>query len=269
MIPAAVGRFPLSRQSSIKRLACRSSYSSFQRPFSSQTKHGAPLKIEMQKSPSAAVIFGHGLGDSPEGWAWQCQCWSQQLPWTRFVLPPAPMMPVSLNGGMVMPAWYDIHGLADRLQEPAQGIEDSRARWRELVESQASLVGGRDRVVLGGFSQGGAMALYTALQLDMLPLVAGVVCMSGYLPNQAAVAAALPRNSRPKALAELPVLLCHGTLDGMVSLDAAKRTRDALQELGLENVELKEYDGMGHQICEEEIEDVAHFLEQILPDVTR
>ncbi|CAE8653637.1 unnamed protein product [Polarella glacialis] len=232
-----------------------------------------PLVVESQESKasggvSASVIFGHGLGDTPSGWLWQCQDLSQQLPWARFILPPAPIRPVSLNGGMPMPAWYDIHGLADRLLERAEGVEDSQATWGDLVEGQASEVG-RDRVVLGGFSQGGAMALYTALHLDMLPLVAGVVCMSGYLPNQAAVEAALPPGKRPAALAELPVLLCHGTRDGMVNLDAAKRTRDALEALGLQRVELKEYKGMGHEVCEEELADVTTWLQQVIPRRSR
>jgi len=157
------------------------------------------------------------------------------------------------------------HGLGDRLQEPAEGAESSRSIWGDLAEQEASSVGGRDRVVLGGFSQGGAMALYTALQMNMMPLVAGVVCMSGYLPNQAAIAAALPPASRPLALAELPVLLCHGTADPMVSLDAAKRTRDALEELGLQRVELREYHGMAHAVCEEELDDVADWLRATLP----
>jgi len=214
---------------------------------------------------SGAVVFGHGLGDSPAGWHWQCTAWSQELPWLRFVLPSAPMQPVSLNGGMRMPAWYDIHGLGDRLQEPAEGAEASRSIWGDIAEQEASSIGGRDHVVLGGFSQGGAMALYTALQMNMMPLVAGVVCMSGYLPNQAAIAAALPPGSRPLALAELPVLLCHGTADQMVSVDAARRTRDALEALGLQRVELREYDGMAHEVCEEELDDVADWLRATLP----
>lgn len=174
------------------------------------------------------------------------------------------MLPVTLNGGLRMPAWYDIQGLGDRLKEPADGADASRAAWAELVEAEASRVG-RDRVVLGGFSQGGAMALYTALQLDMLPLVAGVVCMSGYLPNQASVAAALPKGGRPLALAELPVLLCHGKQDAMVAPAAARSTREALEELGMCNVELREYDGMGHGVVEEELEDVVAWLEKVLP----
>jgi len=211
-------------------------------------------------------VFGHGLGDTPEGWRWQCAAWAHELPWVRFVLPPAPVRPVTLNGGYPMPAWYDIQGLGDRLQEPAEGAEDSREVWSQAVEAEASRVGGRDRVVLGGFSQGGAMALYTALRGDMLPFVAGVVCMSGYLPNQAALAATLTPERRPLALRELPVLLCHGRRDAMVAVDAARRTRDALQALGLERVELREYEGMGHEVCEDELGDVADWLREALPE---
>jgi len=164
-----------------------------------------------------------------------------------------------------MPAWYDILGLGDRLEEPAVGAEDSRETWVEHVESEASQVGGRDRVVLGGFSQGGAMALYSAMCSDMLPLVAGVVCLSGYLPNVAAIEAR--RGSLPLAISELPVLLCHGTDDSMVSLDAAKRTRDALESFGLKQVELRTYKGMGHEICLDELDHVEDWMKNVLPPV--
>lgn len=224
------------------------------------------VHAEGQTTATGSVIFGHGLGDSPSGWHSQAASWAQELPWLRFVLPAAPQIPVTLNGGMVMPAWYDIHGLGDRLQEPAVGAEDSRAYWADLLEAEASRVGGRDRVILGGFSQGGAMALYTSLNIDMLPLVAGVLCMSGYLPNQAAVAKKLPVGKRPLALAELPVMMCHGKVDGMVSLDTARRTRSALEDLGLQRVVLKEYDHMGHEVCEEELDDVAEWLRERLPE---
>lgn len=228
-----------------------------------------PVVLEPSKDASArlraAVIWGHGLGDTPYGWLDPCHGWSRDLPGVRFVLPPAPIRPVTLNAGMEMPAWYDIRGLSDRLQEDADGIEESRALWSTLLDSHASEVGGRDRVVLGGFSQGGAMALYTALQLDMLPLIAGVVCMSGYLPNQAALVKSLKQKGLPLAMAELPVLLCHGERDDMVPLSAARRTRDALQELGMRNVELREYRMMGHEACLDELYDVADWLKKVLP----
>mmetsp|Transcript_89169 Transcript_89169/g.186332 ORF Transcript_89169/g.186332 Transcript_89169/m.186332 type:complete len:279 (-) Transcript_89169:187-1023(-) len=229
-------------------------------------KYGELVVYDETRSKfSGSVIFGHGLGDSPLGWHWQAAAWAKELPWLRFVLPCAPHMPVSLNGGMEMPAWYDIQGLGDRLQEPAIGADESRVVWAELLEAEASLVGGRDHVVIGGFSQGGAMALYTALQLDMMPLVAGILCMSGYLPNHQHIESVLAPGRRPLALADMPVLLCHGKLDPMVRLESAYRTRDALQDFGMKNVEFKEYKYMAHEVCEDEVRDVAEWLKQTLP----
>jgi len=215
-------------------------------------------------SPTGAVVFGHGLGDSPAGWQEPAVRWSRALPWLRFVLPPAPTRPVSLNHGMEMPAWYDIQGLGDRLQEPAAGIDDSRGLWLEHLERQSPEVGGRSRVVLGGFSQGGAMALHTALRMEGAP-VAGVLCMSGYLPDFATINALEPTAERKRALEDLPVLLCHGTADPMVQLRQAVRTREALTDLGLQNVEMRTYEGMGHEICLEEIDDVQAWLKSTLP----
>mmetsp|Transcript_66517 Transcript_66517/g.116051 ORF Transcript_66517/g.116051 Transcript_66517/m.116051 type:complete len:104 (-) Transcript_66517:10-321(-) len=99
------------------------------------------------------------------------------------------------------------------------------------------------------------------MHLDLTPMVAGVLMMSGYLPNHAAVAGL----QLPPALLEIPVLMCHGQLDGMVRLTMAKRTQAALQELGFRNVELREYEGMGHEVCEEELDDVAEWLGNVIP----
>lgn len=245
----------MSRASSIRhRFPCRLA----ERRFSSSALTvGGPV-------PTGAVVFGHGLGDSPAGWHEPAVRWSRALTWLRFVLPPAPMRPVSLNGGMEMPAWYDIQGLGDRLQEPANGIDVSRGVWLEHLEAQSSEVGGRGRVVLGGFSQGGAMALHTALRMGGTP-VAGVLCMSGYLPDFATIAALEPTAERKKALEDLPVLLCHGSADPMVDFQQAVRTRTALRELGLQNVEMRTYEGMGHEICLEELDDVEAWLKSTLP----
>lgn len=233
--------------------------------FSTRSFPEGTLVVEAQRKATASVIFGHGLGDTPLGWFHQCQTWAVDLPWVRFVLPPAPVRPVSLNGNMAMPAWYDVLGLQDRLLEKAPGIEESMATWSHLVESEASLVGGRDRVVLAGFSQGGAMALYTALHQDMLPLIAGVICMSGYLPNAQALKASRPTHNLPKALRDLPVLLCHGDSDSMVNISVSEQTEKALHDLGLLNVVLQKYHDMEHTACDEELWDVSDYLSRIIP----
>jgi len=163
-----------------------------------------------------------------------------------------------------MPAWYDIYGLDNRLNEPANGAEESGVIWTDLLEAETEAVGGPGRVVLAGFSQGGAMALFAALHLNRLPQLAGVLCMSGYLPN----AAALVDGGAVKSGRQVPVLLCHGQLDGMVKLEMARQTESALGRMGLNRVELREYENMGHEVCEDELDDVAEWLAQTLPDMS-
>jgi lysophospholipase-2 len=177
-------------------------------------------------SPSAVVILTHGLGDSARGWAQAALQLCSELPWTRWVLPSAPNMPVTLNGRMPMPAWYDIVGLSDRAAERCEGIEQShevllRLATTELESQQlqghAAGSGDSARLVLAGFSQGGAMSLYTALRWPdaHLPLPAGVLCMSGYLPLPDAHEAQLAAVGSGRVL-QTPMLLCHGDADPMV-----------------------------------------------------
>lgn len=115
---------------------------------------------------SATVIFLHGLGDSGNGLADLAQLWSQRLPHLKFILPTAKSIPVTLNMGHVMPAWYDIKSLDDREKENScHGIEESRAIIYQLLEQEIYAGVNPQRIILGGFSQGAALSLYTGLQL--------------------------------------------------------------------------------------------------------
>ncbi|RHY30101.1 hypothetical protein DYB32_004611 [Aphanomyces invadans] len=124
----------------------------------------------------------HGLGDTAHGWADSILHIAQRLPHLKCVLPTAPTQPVTLNMGMAMPSWYDIRSLTDREGDPCSGIDASRERIENII--QAEIDGGisPSRIVLGGFSQGGAMSLYTGYQLDKA--LGGILVLSGYLPNQ-------------------------------------------------------------------------------------
>ncbi len=174
-------------------------------------------------SPSAVVILTHGLGDSARGWAQAALQLCSELPWTRWVLPSAPNISVTLNGGMPMPAWYDIVGLSNRAAEHCEGIERSHDFLLRLAKTelesphlQSPAAGSDDgaRLVLAGFSQGGAMSLYTALRWpDARPMPAGVLCMSGYLPLPDAPQLAAVESGR---VLPIPMLLCHGDADPMV-----------------------------------------------------
>jgi len=201
------------------------------------------------RSATSLVIFGHGLGDTPAGWTDACEIWQKRLPHVRFVLPEAPIQPVSLNGGARMNSWYDIPADwdRDRHKTPAPGIDESSDAWEALVKAEA---GPDTKVVLAGFSQGGAMSLYTAARGNIKNL-AGVVALSGYLP--------------PTENLKFPykALLCHGTADQVVPFENAKSSKKLLEDAGAD-VRLLTYQ-MDHSASMEEINDVYDFLKTILP----
>eukprot|EP01062_Namystynia_karyoxenos_P073430 TRINITY_DN70228_c0_g1_i1.p1 TRINITY_DN70228_c0_g1~~TRINITY_DN70228_c0_g1_i1.p1 ORF type:complete len:285 (+),score=71.42 TRINITY_DN70228_c0_g1_i1:78-932(+) len=209
------------------------------------------------ESPSAAVIFMHGLGDTGDGWEQPMRMLSRALPYARFVLPTAPVLPVSLNGGMPMPAWYDIVGLSSRANEECDGIDGSFQRITDLLTEVVRTGVPYGRIVVAGFSQGGALAMYTALR-NPHPL-AGVAALSGYLPRPQ-----LLETEGRKLPAGTPMLLCHGTHDTMVRIEWARESSERLAALGL-SPRFEEFHGMGHELGQEEFELFAKWLAQVLP----
>lgn len=166
---------------------------------------------------------------------------------------------MQLLGRYVMPSWYDLIGLERRDAETCEGIDDSRAAVLDLLDEQYAEEGSKlspNVTVLAGFSQGGAVALWTGLQGDHNPL-AGVVCMSGYLPQPQAF------TPGPAALAT-PVLLLHGEADPVVRFEFALQTEAALKSHKFD-VRLESYPELEHSANLEEIEDVSTFLRTVLP----
>ena len=207
-------------------------------------------------NPLSSVIVLHGLGADgndfvPVG---------QELDLSsagdvRFVFPHAPVIPVTINGGYQMRAWYDILG-ADLVQrEDEAGLRKSLAQVAALVEREKSRGIPAGRIVLAGFSQGCAMALLTGLR--HAEKLGGIVGMSGYLPLAASTAA-----ERHAANKETPIFLAHGRMDPVVSLQRAIASRDALEALGY-RVEWHEYE-MAHSVCMEEITDLNGWLLGVL-----
>lgn len=198
----------------------------------------------------------HGLGDTNMGWVDVAGMLHSKMPHVKFVLPNAPVSPVTLNGGMAMPSWYDITSLDDRAKQPCTGIEESKATVLQLIEEEIAAGIPASRIVVGGFSQGGAMALYAGLQFP--GQLAGVCVMSGYL------AAAEAFKLAPEAAAT-PVAHFHGQIDPTVKIDWARASATELKRLGVKEYELKEYDDLGHSAHQEEIEDVEEWLQSKLP----
>lgn len=215
------------------------------------------LRLLPAAAPHTATFFMlHGLGDTAGGWADAAVHLSSSLPHVNFVLPTAPTQPVTLNGGMAMPSWYDIQGLSERSNETCEGLEESRASICALLDAEVAAGIPHDRIVLGGFSQGAALSLYTGLQLDAT--LAGVVALSGYLPKPDVWATT-------EASRQTPVLQCHGDMDPMVLPAWAEQARDTMREAGVASVQYTVYPGMAHSANPEEIEEVRQFLCAALP----
>ncbi|HUX73521.1 MAG TPA: hypothetical protein VMV25_06455 [Steroidobacteraceae bacterium] len=214
------------------------------------------IDIETAATPNAAVIWLHGLGADahdfesvvPELVPRRERAW-------RFVFPNAPFRAVTLNGGMRMRAWYDIRELERTAREDLAGFNDSDRELREIFAREAARGIPAQRIVLGGFSQGGALSLYTALRFP-LPL-AGVMALSCYLP----AAARLPAE-RAAGNDATPIFMAHGLEDNVLQLPLGQRSRDELRSLGY-RVEWHEYP-MGHAVCREEIAAIGEFLRRVL-----
>lgn len=216
-----------------------------------------PIEIDTGPSPAAAVIWLHGLGaDGHDFEPIVPDLVGRGERALRFVFPHAPVRPVTLNGGLPMRAWYDILGLHRGAEQDEAGLRASDARVQGLIRSQQARGIDAGRIVLAGFSQGGAMALYSALRYPQR--LAGVIGLSCYLPMAAALAA-----ERHAANEATPILLAHGEYDSIVDPAHGAATRAALEAAGY-RVEWHSY-AMAHAVCSEEVATIAAFLRRVLP----
>lgn len=215
-----------------------------------------PIEIETAPNPTATVIVMHGLGaDGNDFVPIARELDLSGVGPVRFVFPHAPSIPVTVNGGYVMPAWYDI-AVADLVvREDEAGLRRSQAAIEALIAKEKARGIAAGRIVLAGFSQGSAMALMTGLR--HAERLAGIVGLSGYLPMAATTAA-----ERHAANHATPIFMAHGTRDGVVPMARARQSRDALVALGYA-VEWREYP-MEHSVAMEEISDLSAFLQRVL-----
>lgn len=214
------------------------------------------IEIETGGAPDAAVIWMHGLGadgndfvpivdelDLPAGHD------------IRFVFPHAPMIPVSVNNGYVMRAWYDISFDGVDRRPDANGIRASQREIERLIARENARGIASERIVLAGFSQGGAITLQTGLRhADKL---AGLMVLSSYLP----LPDTLPAEAAP-ANASVPIFMAHGRQDQMIAIALAQRSAARLTELGY-TVEWHDY-LMQHSVCPQEIADIGRWLGKVL-----
>ena len=212
------------------------------------------LEAQTGDDPRASIIILHGLGADGSDFApFVDEIDLRAVGPVRWLFPNAPQQPVTINGGYVMPAWYDIR--PDRSDEDEAGLRQSQALVEAVIRREQARGIPAHSIVLGGFSQGCAMALLTGLRYP--ERLAGVVGMSGYQPLARQLA-----DERSAANADVPIFLAHGTQDEMVALPRATASRDALQALGYA-VEWHDYP-MGHSVCMEEVQDLRHWLLRVL-----
>lgn len=214
------------------------------------------IEVETAANPTATVLWMHGLGADGQDFVPVAQELSlAAVGPVRFVFPNAPVIPVTLNGGYPMRAWYDILGAELTQRQDEQGMRRTQGAINTLIARETARGIAASRIVVAGFSQGCAMALMTGLRYP--ERLAGIMGLSGYLPLLATLAA-----ERSPANHGLPVFLGHGRRDGMVPLAAGAATRDALTALGYP-VDWHEYD-MEHSVCMEEIADINRWLLRVL-----
>jgi phospholipase/carboxylesterase len=214
------------------------------------------ITVETAPNPGAAVIWLHGLGaDGHDFVPIVDQMDLASLGGVRFVFPHAPKIPVTINGGMVMRAWYDITAMNIVGREDAPGMHRSQAQILELIDQQKAAGIPARRIVLAGFSQGCAMTLLTGLRYP--ERLAGLLCLSGYLPLATQTAA-----QRNPANNDVPIFLAHGTYDPVVPIAAALMARTTMAALGY-TLQWHDYP-MQHAVCAEEIDDVARWFGEVL-----
>ncbi len=213
------------------------------------------IEIETRPKPSHSVIWLHGLGADGNDFVPIVR--ELKLPplGIRFIFPHAPMRPVTINGGFVMRAWYDIAYQDLALQEDEKGMRESQKLVEALIAKEESRAVPAQRIVLAGFSQGGVISLQTGLR--QARRLAGVMSLSAYLPLVGTIS-----KERNAANNETPIFLGHGTQDNIVPLKLGTTSRDQLVKLGYD-VDWHQYP-MPHSVCPEELEDISAWFTRVL-----
>ncbi|AVR95170.1 alpha/beta hydrolase [Pseudoduganella armeniaca] len=214
------------------------------------------IEVSTSDHPEFAVIVLHGLGADGNDFVPIVQELDLKgLPGIRFIFPHANTMPVSINGGYVMRAWYDIVHTDLGRQEDEKGLRASQQLVEALIAREKARGIPAHRIVLAGFSQGCAMTLQTGLRHP--EKLAGLMCLSGYVPLADKIAA-----ERSEASKQVPIFMVHGRMDPIIPVQRAIASRDLLLSLGYQ-VEWHEYP-MQHSVCQEEIVHMGAWLRRVL-----
>lgn len=215
-----------------------------------------PIEIDTAPSPRASIIILHGLGADGNDFVPFChELDLSDIGPVRYVLPNAPVMPVSINGGYSMPAWYDILPATNERREDEASLRRAHVALNALVDAEIARGIPASRIVVIGFSQGCAMALMVGLRYPQR--LAGIIALSGYLP--------LLNTTQAEAHASnhsTPIFMAHGQSDDVVQMSRGEQARDHLQSSGYE-VDWHTYP-MAHSLCMDEVNDINDWLLQVL-----
>ncbi|KAK8216074.1 Phospholipase/carboxylesterase/thioesterase [Phyllosticta capitalensis] len=222
-----------------------------------------PLTVPALTRHTATVIVAHGLGDSGAGWSFLAENWRRRNKFEEvsFIFPNAPHIPITINMGMRMAGWYDLASLSDINQrsEDETGIKRSQEYFHNLIKEEISKGIPANRIVIGGFSQGGAISLLSGLTYS--EKLGGIFGLSCYLLLRNKIRDMIPADNPNK---ETPIFMGHGDIDPVVRHEWGQRTADTLKEWGW-NVDFRTYEGLPHSADPEEIDDLENYLKQRIP----
>ncbi|XP_003745788.1 acyl-protein thioesterase 1 [Galendromus occidentalis] len=218
------------------------------------SKMAAPVIVPATEQHTATVIFLHGLGDTGHGWSGELQ--RIRKPHIKYICPTAPSIPVALNMGMRMPAWFNLYSLDAEGPQDEAGIKAASETIQKIIRDEESAGIPSERIIVGGFSMGGALALFCSLTHKSK--LAGIIGLSTWLP----LADQIPANI--SANGQVPIFMGHGDADDIVPRRWGQMTATALQKFN-PNVKFSVYAGMGHSSCKEEMDEVESFIQNHLP----
>ncbi|KAL1992849.1 hypothetical protein VTN49DRAFT_3605 [Thermomyces lanuginosus] len=232
----------------------------------------APFVVPALTKHTATVIMAHGLGDSGAGWMGLAQNWRRRGKFEEvsFVFPNAPMIPITVNFGATMPGWYDIAHLGPNMDieeakknQDEKGILRSRDYFNSLIKEEIEKGISPSRIILGGFSQGGVMSLFTGI--TNAHKLGGIFGLSCYLLLSDGLKEHLPNGELPNQ--KTPIFIAHGTDDSVVKYQFGEMTAKSLKERGF-NVDFHTYHGLDHSADPMEIQDLENFIDKILSSKT-
>ncbi|XP_073968624.1 acyl-protein thioesterase 1 isoform X2 [Rhodnius prolixus] len=218
-----------------------------------QNMSTSPVVVAATAKHTATIIFLHGLGDTGHGWASAISAIRPSF--TKVICPTAPTMPVTLNSGFRMPSWFDLRSLDASANEDEAGIKKAVENIHAMIEAEERAGIPSDRVVIGGFSQGGALALYSAFTYPRT--LGGVMALSCWLPLHKQFPAAAIGNKAT------PIVQCHGDCDPLVPYKWGQMTASLLKQFTAKS-EFKTIKGLGHSSNDEEMAFLKAFVERIL-----